>query len=57
MEKIPSYKKAKGSKGVSGAGTGISSAPKTTRSGPGTVSPCGATDSRPANSDRSQSAR
>jgi hypothetical protein len=56
-DKIPAYKKAKGSAGVSGAGTGVKSAPKTTRKGPGSVNPAGATDSRPQNSDRTQSAR
>lgn len=49
------YKKAKGSKGISGAKSG--SQPKTPKSKPASMEYCGLADSRPSNSDRKQSAK
>jgi len=56
-DKIPSYTKVKGSKGISGVGGGVSAAPDTGKKKAGTMDPSGVMDSRPENSDRTQSAK
>jgi hypothetical protein len=58
MDKIPSYKKVKGSKGISGIGGGVKAAPKAdSKDKAGSINPSGVMDSRPSPDDPVQSAR